>query len=215
MRLLFVGAPGVGKGTQAGRLAAKKSLPHIATGDILREAIKNGTPVGLKAKTHVVSGGLVPDDVMIGIIEERFGRGDTGAGYILDGFPRTVPQAEALDRMLGRLGRPLQAVVLLECPDGSILDRITGRRTCEKCQTPYHVRFQKPKDEGICDKDGGKLVQREDDTQAKVRKRLEKYNSETSAIIPFYDQRGLVRRVDASRPPEEVYRAVEKSLEGV
>jgi adenylate kinase len=215
MRLLFVGAPGVGKGTQAKRLAEDRKIPHIATGDILREAIRQGTPVGLKAKASVESGGLVPDDVMIGIIEERFGRGDTGAGYLLDGFPRTVPQAEALDRLLSRLGQGLQAVVLLECADGAILERITGRRTCETCQTPYHVAFQKPKREGVCDKDGGRLIQREDDTEAKVRRRLDKYHSETEAIIPFYERRGLVRRVDASRAPDEVYGAVQAALRGI
>ena len=212
MRLLLVGAPGVGKGTQAKRLAETRKVPHISTGDILRDAIKQGTPVGLRAKTHVESGGLVPDDVMVGIIEERFGRGDTGRGYVLDGFPRTVPQAEALERLLGKLLQPLEAVVLLECPDAAILERITGRRTCETCQTPYHVKFQKPRREGVCDKDGGRLVQREDDTEPKVRRRLDKYHSETEAIIPFYGRKGLVRRVDGARAPDEVTRSVEAAL---
>ncbi len=208
MRLLFVGPPGSGKGTQAQRLAGEKSVPHIATGDILRAAIREGTPVGLRARPFVESGGLVPDDVMIGIIEERFGKGDTEKGYILDGFPRTVPQASALDAMLGRLGRPLERVLLLECPDGAILERITGRRTCEKCQTPFHVRFQRPRADGVCDRCGGRLVQREDDTEAKVRRRLDKYHSETAAIVPFYERRGIVARLDGSRPPDEVYRSV-------
>lgn len=212
MRLLFVGAPGVGKGTQAKRVAQKRGIPHIATGDILRDAIRQGTPVGLKAKSYVESGGLVPDEVMVGIIEERFGKGDTGEGYILDGFPRTVPQAVALEGLLSRLGQPLQAVLLLECPDSAILERITGRRTCEKCQTSYNVRSQKPTREGVCDKDGARLVQREDDTEPKVNRRLEKYHTETAAIIPFYEKKGLVRRVDASKPPDEVYRAVEAAL---
>lgn len=212
MRLLFVGPPGAGKGTQAQRLAQARDIPHISTGDILREAIRRETPVGRQAKGFVESGALVPDGVMIGIIEERFGKGDTGRGYILDGFPRTVPQAEALEGLLGRLRQPLGTVVLLECPDAAIVERITGRRTCEKCQTPYHVRFQKPRNEGVCDKDGGRLVQREDDTEPKVRRRLEKYRSETAAIIPFYEKKGIVRRIDAARPPEDVYRAVEAAL---
>lgn len=215
MNLLFVGAPGVGKGTQAKRLSDTRAIPHIATGDILREAIRQGTPVGLRARTFVESGGLVPDAVMIGIIEERFAKGDTAKGYILDGFPRTVPQAEALQGLLARLGQPLQAVALLECPDGAILDRVTGRRTCGTCGTPYHVRHQRPRSQGVCDKDGAPLVHREDDTEAKVVRRLEKYHTETAAIIPFYEKQGIVRRVDASLSPDEVCRLVESALRGL
>ena len=144
MRLLFVGAPGSGKGTQAGRLAVERGLPHIATGDILREAIRQSTPVGLEAKKFVEGGNLVPDEVMIGLIEERFGKGDTAEGYILDGFPRTVPQAEALDVLLDRLKQPLDRVLLLECPDGEIVGRITGRRTCEKCGSALSARPTAP-----------------------------------------------------------------------
>jgi adenylate kinase len=212
MRLLLVGAPGVGKGTQAKRLADAQHVPHIATGDILREAIRRGTPVGLKARAFVEGGGLVPDDVMIGIIEERFAKGDTGRGYILDGFPRTVPQAEALDRLLARLGQALETVILLECPDASIVERITGRRTCPTCGKPYHVKFQKPRQDGVCDKEGARLVQREDDTEPKIVKRLDKYHAETEAIIPYYEKKGLVRRVDASLTPDAVTRAVEGAL---
>jgi adenylate kinase len=215
LRLLFVGPPGAGKGTQARRVAEGRRIPHISTGDILREAGEKGTPVGLKAREYIGSGNLVPDDVMIGVIEERFARGDTGAGWLLDGFPRTLPQAEALDRFLDRLGRPLQRVVLLECPDEAVVDRITGRRTCPKCGTPYHVRHPRPKREGVCDRDGAALIQREDDTEPKVRRRLEKYRAETAAVIPFYERRGLVRRVDASGPPEAVARLVEAALEGL
>ena len=212
MRLLFVGAPGVGKGTQAVRVAQSRAIPHISTGDILREAIRQGSPVGLKARGFVESGNLVPDEVMIGIIEERFGKGDTGKGYILDGFPRTVPQAAALDGLLARLRQPLEAVLLLECPDPAIVERITGRRSCGKCGTPYHVRFRKPAMEGVCDRDGAPLVQREDDTEEKVRRRLEKYHTETAAIVPFYGKQGIVRRVDGSEDPDAVARAVEAAL---
>jgi adenylate kinase len=207
-----VGAPGVGKGTQAKRLADARGLPHIATGDILREAIRRGTPVGLQAKPFVESGGLVPDGVMIGLIEERFRRGDTAGGYILDGFPRTVPQAEALDAMLAGLGQPLDVVALLECPDGLIVERITGRRTCEQCARPYHVVHRKPLREGLCDRDGARLIQREDDTEAKFRRRLEKYHAETAAVVPFYEARGIVRRVDASRAADEVGRGLDAAL---
>ncbi len=212
MRLLFVGAPGVGKGTQARRLSEERGVPHIATGDILREAVKLGTPVGLQARAYLGTGGLVPDEIVIGIIEERFGKGDTAKGYILDGFPRTLPQARALDALLSKLGQPIQWVLLLECPDEAVLERITGRRTCETCGEPYHVRHRKPEREGVCDRDGGRLIQREDDTEPKVRKRLDKYRTETAAVIPLYEERGIVRRIDASRPPEEVYRAVLAAL---
>lgn len=214
MRLLFVGAPGAGKGTQAKRVADARAIPHIATGDILREAMRDGTEVGLKAKAFVSAGNLVPDDVMIGIIEERFARGDTAKGYLLDGFPRTVPQAEALEGLLERLGQKLDAVVLLECPDEAIVERITGRRTCPECGTPYHVKYRKPAREGVCDRDGKALVHRDDDTAEKVRTRLAKYHAETAAIVPFYEGKGLVRRVDASLPPDDVARAVDDALGG-
>lgn len=212
MRLLFVGPPGSGKGTQAKKVAQSRGIPHISTGDILRDAIKAGTPVGTKAKTFVESGNLVPDDVMIGIIEERFAKGDTGKGYILDGFPRTVPQAAALDGLLAGLKQPLDTVIVLDCPDAAIVERITGRRTCEKCGTPYHVKYQKPKKEGVCDKDGARLIQREDDTEAKIRRRLEKYHVETAAIIPFYEKHGIIRRLDGSKEPDSVTRSVEAAL---
>ena len=214
MRLLFVGAPGSGKGTQAGRLAVERDVPHISTGDILREAIRQSTPVGLEAKKFVEAGNLVPDGVMIGLIEERFGKGDTADGYILDGFPRTVPQAEALDVLLDKLGQSLDKVLLLECPDSDIVARITGRRTCEKCGTPYHVTFKKPKQDGACDRDGSPLVQRKDDTEEKVAKRLEKYHAETAAVIPHYDKGGLVCKIDATKPPDAVYGLVKGVLEG-
>lgn len=210
MRLVFIGPPGSGKGTQAKRLAEQRSIPHISTGDILRDAVKAGTPVGRKAQSIMAAGGLVSDDVMIGIIEERFGREDCGRGFILDGFPRTVPQAEALERLVGRLDLPLQAAILIDCPDGDVVERITGRRSCGRCGTPYHVKFVPPKTEGVCDRDGAKLVQREDDSEPKVRARLEKYHRETAAIIPFYERRGIVRRVNGQASPEQVSSAIEK-----
>lgn len=215
MRLIFIGPPGSGKGTQAKKLAEKRRIPHISTGDILREAVKAGTPVGKKAKAIMDAGGLVPDDVMIGIIEERFARGDCREGFILDGFPRTAPQAEALEKLTGRLNLPVQAAVLIDCRDELVVERITGRRSCEQCGTPYHVKFLPPKKGGVCDKDGGKLVQREDDTEPKVRARLEKYHRETEAIIPFYEERGLTRRVNGEAPPEDVFAAIERVVNGL
>lgn len=210
MRLIFVGPPGSGKGTQAKKLAEKRAIPHVSTGDILREAVKAGTPVGKKAKAVMDAGGLVPDDVMVGIIEERFAKGDCGNGFILDGFPRTVPQAEALERLVTRMELPVQAAVLIDCKDAVVVERITGRRSCPKDGTPYHVKFVPPKQAGVCDACGSKLAQRDDDTEPKVRARLEKYHGETAAIIPFYEKRRLVRKVNGEESPDAVFAAVEK-----
>jgi len=209
VRLLFVGAPAVGKGTQAKKLAAALGVPHISTGDILRDTAKQNTDLGQKVKKFIDLGSLVPDEVMMNIIEERFRKGDTKQGYILDGFPRTTAQAMGLDMLLARLGQPINMVLLFECPDAVIMERIIERRSCPKCGTPYHLRWQKPKVDGVCDKDGTPLVQRVDDTRTKVFHRLDQYRSETAAVIPHYEKRGLVRRVNADQPPDSVYREVE------
>jgi adenylate kinase len=215
MRILFVGPPGSGKGTQAARLAGDLAVPHISTGDILREEVRRDGSLGRQVKGYIDQGHLVPDVVMISVIEARFSKGDTGKGYILDGFPRTAPQAAALESLLVRLDQPLQAVLLLELSDDAVAERITGRRTCEACQAPFHVVFRRPIREGVCDRCGGRLAQREDDTEPKVRRRLEKYHSETAAAIPFYEARKLVRRVDASKSPDAVYAAVRMALREV
>ncbi len=215
MRLILVGPPGSGKGTQAKKLAERATISHISTGDILREAAKAGTPVGKKAKAIMDVGGLVPDDIMIGIIEERFAKGVCARGYILDGFPRTVPQADALDRLTTRLKLAPQAVVLIECDDALIVERITGRRTCPKDGTPFHVKFMPSKKPGICDTCGTALIQRDDDTEPKVKARLEKYHRETSAIFPFYEKKGLVRRVNGAAAPDAVFAEVEKIIASV
>ena len=209
MRLLFVGAPAVGKGTQAKKLAAALGVPHISTGDILRDTAKQNTDLGHKVKKFIDLGSLVPDEVMMNIIEDRFRKGDTKNGYILDGFPRTTAQAMGLDMLLARLGQPIDQVLLFECPDAVIMERIIERRSCPKCGTPYHLRWQKPKVDGVCDKDQTPLVQRVDDTRTKVFHRLDQYRSETAAVIPHYEKRGLVRRVNANQPPDDVYREVE------
>ena len=209
MRLLFVGAPAVGKGTQAKKLAQALGVPHISTGDILRDTAKQNTDLGQKVKKFIDLGSLVPDEVMMNIIEERFRKGDTKNGYILDGFPRTTAQAMGLDMLLARLGQPINMVLLFECPDAVIMERIIERRSCPKCGTPYHLRWQKPKLENVCDKDQTPLVQRVDDTRTKVFHRLDQYRSETAAVIPHYEKRGLVRRVNANQPPDDVYRDVE------
>ena len=209
MRLLFVGAPAVGKGTQAKKLAEALGVPHISTGDILRGTARQNTPLGQKVKQFIDLGSLVPDEVMMSIIEERFRKGDTKKGYILDGFPRTTAQAMGLDMLLARLNQAITLVLLFECPDAVIMERIIERRSCPKCGTPYHLRWQKPKVDGVCDKDGTPLVQRVDDTRTKVFHRLDQYRSETAAVIPHYEKRGLVRRVNANQPPDDVYREVE------
>ena len=213
MRLLLVGAPGVGKGTQAKRLSQDLGVPHVSTGDMFRDAIRRQTPLGKKAKIFIDIGSLVPDDLTIGLIEERFEDDDVRKqGYILDGFPRTLPQAKALDVLLAKLGKPLDAVVVLEIDEKAVVERISGRRTCTGCGTPYHVKYRRPQKDGICDICEKKLVQREDDTEMKVLLRLDKYRSETQAVIPFYEAKGLVKRVDAAKAPDEVYAAIRAGL---
>jgi adenylate kinase len=209
VRLLFVGAPAVGKGTQAKKLAQALGVPHISTGDILRDTAQQKTDLGQKVKKYIDLGSLVPDEVMMNIIEDRFRKGDTKTGYILDGFPRTTAQAMGLDMLLARLAQPIDMVLLFECPDAVIMERIIERRSCPKCGTPYHLRWQKPKVEAVCDRDQTPLVQRVDDTRTKVFHRLDQYRSETAAVIPHYEKRSLVRRVNANQPPDDVYREVE------
>ena len=212
MRLLFVGAPAVGKGTQAKKLAGALGVPHISTGDILRDTAKQNSDLGHKVKKFIDLGSLVPDEVMMNIIEDRFRKGDTKKGYILDGFPRTTAQAMGLDMLLARLNQAISLVLLFECPDAVIMERIIERRSCPKCGTPYHLRWQKPKVDNICDRDGTPLVQRVDDTRTKVFHRLDQYRSETAAVIPHYEKRGIVRRINANQPPDDVYREVEAAV---
>jgi adenylate kinase len=212
MRLVFEGPPGSGKGTQAKRTADRRGWVHVSTGDLLRDAVRNRTPLGLTVEQVMKEGLLVSDATVIDIIDERLGQGDCAAGFILDGFPRTLGQAEALDRILAARKSPLDLVVAFEIPDEAIIDRITGRRSCPKCQTPYHVRFVPPKKAGTCDKDGTALVQRPDDMEDRVRTRLAKYHQETEPVIPFYERRGILRRVDGTAPPDEVFRSLERAL---
>jgi len=212
MRLIFEGPPGSGKGTQAKKLAERRGWVHISTGDLLREAVRNRTPIGLTVEEVMKEGLLVSDTTVVDIIDERLAQRDCAAGFILDGFPRTIGQAEALDLILARRGLPLNRVIAFEVPDDAIVERITGRRSCPKCQTPYHVRFVPPRKPGICDKDGTELVQRPDDAEDRVRTRLAKYHEETEPVIPFYGRRGLVRRVDGTASPDEVFRALERAL---
>ncbi|MGH2956174.1 MAG: adenylate kinase [Solirubrobacterales bacterium] len=208
----MLGPPGSGKGTQGERLQNDFALPYYATGDILRAAVKEGTELGRKAKEYMDRGDLVPDEVIIAAIGERVQREEASDGFILDGFPRTVPQAEALDEEMEDLGRKISAVLLIEVPDEEVVRRLGGRRTCEQGGHVYHVEFNPPKKEGICDVDGSKLIVREDDKPEVIRHRLEEYTSKTEPLIAYYEDRGLLHRVDGARPPEEVEEEIQAQI---
>lgn len=207
MRLVFLGAPGVGKGTQAQRLAAQEKIPQVSTGEILRESVKRGTPLGRQAKGYMDAGMLVPDAVVIGLVREKLTGPECARGYILDGFPRTVAQAEALDRMFHETGAPgLDHVVSFDVPTEEIVRRLSGRRSCPRCQTVYHIEHDPPKREGICDKCDGTLVQRADDAPETVLARLRVFDQQTSQLVEYYQKQGLLRRVDAAVPIDQVYK---------
>ena len=208
MKLILLGAPGAGKGTQADIIKQKLGIPTISTGNILRAAVKNGTPTGQKAKAFLDAGKLVPDDVIIGVINERLQESDCANGYILDGVPRTIVQAEALEQA----GIRFDAVVALEVPDQRIVDRMGGRRVCEHCGASYHVVHIPPKTEGVCDVCGGKLVQRKDDSPETVLHRLEVYHNETEPLKGFYEAQGVLKTVDDLPTVEETTQAILKVL---
>src|SRR5437588_12048279 len=205
LNLILFGPPGAGKGTQAERLRNDFQLPYIATGDMLRENVRDGTELGKQAQEHMKSGGLVPDDVIVAMVAERLQEEDAQGGFILDGFPRTIEQAEALDKQLGELGRRITAVLLLEVPDAEVVRRLSGRRVCVKKGHNYHVEFDPPKREGVCDQDGSRLIQRDDDKPEVVRNRLRVYQEKTKPLVGYYDEHGLLRRIDGTRPPAEVH----------
>jgi adenylate kinase len=205
LNLILFGPPGAGKGTQAARLQEDFRLPYVATGDILRAAVKDGTELGLKAKGFMDAGELVPDELVIDLIVDRIGADDARDGFILDGFPRTRAQADALGEAFDRLGRRITAVLLIDVPDEDLVRRISGRRVSVKTGRPYHIESDPPKHEGRCDVDGSRLVQRDDDKPEVVKKRLEVYHAETEPLVAYYDERGLLRRVDGTRSPTEVH----------
>ncbi len=208
MNLILMGPPGAGKGTQADGIVKEFSVPHISTGDMFRAAVSEGTALGLKAKGFMDAGQLVPDDVTIGIVQERLSKPDCQKGFLLDGFPRTLAQAEALETMLGKLGRPIDLVINIEVPLEDLVARLTGRYICRQCAAPYHVIFNPPQVAGRCDQCGGELYQRVDDSEATARKRLDVYLAQTAPLVEFYDQRGLLEPIDGSKSMDEVEQAI-------
>ncbi len=212
MNLILMGAPGAGKGTQARRLYADFGLPQISTGDILREAVRQQTELGKRARPIMEAGRLVPDELMVGIIEERLKSPDCQKGFVLDGFPRTVAQAEALEHMLARMGKRIDAVVSLEVPLAELIERQTGRRSCPKCLAIYHVTHNPPKREGFCDKDGTALVQRDDDKPEAAKKRQDVYAEQTAPVKAFYAAKGLLRNLNGVGSPDGIYAELRKAL---
>ncbi|MHB9113724.1 MAG: adenylate kinase [Thermoleophilia bacterium] len=210
--LILLGPPGAGKGTQAGRIVEDYSVPHISTGDMLRAAVKNQTAMGLEAKRSMDAGDLVPDSVVIGIVKDRLQEPDTTVGFLLDGFPRTIPQAEALDDSLAGIDRGVSKALAILVNEEELVARLTGRRICRECQTPFHMMFSPPATEGVCDKCGGELYQRDDDSEATVRNRLTVYNQQTEPLISYYDERGVLARIDGAQSPAKVYEDIKEAI---
>jgi len=208
MRLVLLGAPGAGKGTQAKKLIETYGIPQISTGDILRKAVADGTPLGKEAKSYMDKGELVPDSVVIGLVKERIAQDDCKKGYILDGFPRNIAQAEVLDKVLAEMGAPLDTALSVDVDKDVLMKRLTGRRTCRKCQQMYNIYFSLPKKEGVCDKCGGELFQRDDDKEETIRKRLDVYDAQTAPLMEYYKKKGIVKSVAGTGSIDEIFKQV-------
>lgn len=212
MRLVLLGPPGAGKGTQARMLGERIHSPQIASGDLLRAAVRDKTPLGVTAKGYMERGALVPDELVLKLIEERLDQPDAKSGFILDGFPRSVPQAEALADMLTRRGELIDRVIAMNVPDEEIVKRISGRRTCRNCGAMYHVIFDPPRNQGICNECNGELYQRDDDSEDTVRTRLEVYNNATKPLLEFYGRFGMLSQIDGVGRPEEILSRIENAI---
>ena len=208
MKIIMLGAPGAGKGTQAKKIAEKYQIPHISTGDIFRANIKGGTELGMKAKSYMDQGGLVPDDITIGMLLNRIKEADCADGYVLDGFPRTIPQAESLTKALNEMGESMDYAIDVDVPDENIINRMAGRRACLACGATYHIVYNPPKQEGICDVCGEKLVLRDDDKPETVKKRLGVYHEQTQPLIEYYGKAGILVTVDGTKDLNEVFKDI-------
>lgn len=212
MNLILMGLPGAGKGTQAEKINDKYNIPHISTGDMFRLSIKEGTDLGKKAKEYMDRGDLVPDEVTIGIVKERLSKDDCKSGFLLDGFPRTIAQAEALQELLSDLGESIDYVLHVDVPEEKLVERLTGRRICPTCGTAYHIEFNPPKVEGICDKDGTQLIQRDDDKAETVKRRLAVNIEQTKPLLDFYQEKGYLVTVNGNQEIDDVFKDIQEKL---
>ncbi len=213
MKIIMLGAPGAGKGTQAKRIAEQYGIPHVSTGDIFRANIKEQTPLGMEAKSYMDKGELVPDELTVKILLDRVAKDDCKSGYVLDGYPRTIPQAEVLDKAVEELGEKIDYAVNVDVPDENIINRMGGRRACLKCGATYHVQYMPPKTEGICDKCQSELVIRDDDKPETVKNRLSVYHEQTAPLIDYYSNKGILKTVDGTKDVDEVFSDIKKILE--